>query len=123
MNRHPILVAALLLALFGVLGTSLVAFTHEQTKERIAANERQALLDSLHQLVPAAEVDNDMATDLISVRDPNSTTPQNAEMTPSAGESPPGITTLDGRSSSNHGAGSSQRSFADGPVGPLNAPF
>ncbi len=70
MNRHPILIAALLLALFGVLGTSLVAFTHEQTKERILANERQALLRSLQALVPAMEVDNDMADDSILVHAP-----------------------------------------------------
>jgi Na+-translocating ferredoxin:NAD+ oxidoreductase subunit G len=70
MNRHPILIAALLLALFGVLGTSLVAFTHEQTRERILANERQALLRSLQALVPAAEVDNDMADDSILVHAP-----------------------------------------------------
>jgi electron transport complex protein RnfG len=70
MNRHPILIAALLLALFGVLGTSLVAFTHEQTKERILANERQALLRSLQALVPASEVDNDMADDSILVHAP-----------------------------------------------------
>jgi electron transport complex protein RnfG len=70
MNRHPILIAALLLALFGVLGTSLVAFTHEQTKERIEANERLALLRSLQALVPASEVDNDMADDNILVHAP-----------------------------------------------------
>lgn len=71
MNKHPILIAALLLTLFGVLGTSLVAFTHEQTRERIERNERQALLDSLQALVPAAEVDNDMAADSILVSDPD----------------------------------------------------
>ena len=70
MNKHPILIAALLLALFGVLGTSLVAFTHEQTRERILANERQALLRSLQALVPAAEVDNDMTEDSLLVRAP-----------------------------------------------------
>lgn len=71
MNRYPVLVAALLLTLFGVLGTSLVAFTHEQTRERILFNERQALLDSLQALVPAGEVDNDMAADSILVSDPD----------------------------------------------------
>jgi electron transport complex protein RnfG len=70
MNRHPILIAALLLTLFGVLGTSLVAFTHEQTRERIQANERQALLRSLQALVPASEVDNDMAGDSLLVHAP-----------------------------------------------------
>ena len=68
--RHPGYVAALLLTLFGVLGTSLVAFTHEQTRERIQANERQALLRSLQALVPASEVDNDMAGDSLLVHAP-----------------------------------------------------
>ncbi len=70
MTRYPTLIAALLLTLFGVLGTSLVAVTHEQTKERILANERQALLRSLQALVPAAQVDNNMTDDSILVHDP-----------------------------------------------------
>ena len=70
MNKHPVLVAAALLAMFGVAGSGLVAFTHDQTRERIAANERQALLRSLEALVPADSVDNDMVTDTLVVRDP-----------------------------------------------------
>lgn len=70
MNSHPVLVAALLLALFGVAGSSLVAFTHEQTRERIAQNERLALLRSLQVLVPPDSVDNDMVTDVIRVHHP-----------------------------------------------------
>jgi len=71
MNRHPVLVAALLLALFGVTGSALVAFTHEQTRERIAQNERLALLRSLQVLVRPETVDNDMVTDAIQVQDPD----------------------------------------------------
>lgn len=70
MNRHPVLVAALLLTLFGVAGSALVAFTHEQTRERIAHNERLALLHSLQVLVPPDRVDNDMVTDMVHVRAP-----------------------------------------------------
>ncbi len=33
-----------LLALFAILGATLLAFTYDNTKERIAANERAALL-------------------------------------------------------------------------------
>ena len=58
----------------------------------------------------------------ISAVDPPSTTVQKMPMTDAACESPVGITTLDERSSSNHGAGSSHRSFTAGPVGPLNGP-
>jgi electron transport complex protein RnfG len=70
MSRHPALIAGTLLAMFGVAGSGLVAFTHDQTRERIAANERQALLDRLHELVPEDAVDNDMVSDTITVSDP-----------------------------------------------------
>ena len=64
------LVSAMLLALFAVVGTGLVAFTYQSTAERIAHNEREALLSSLHTLVPATRLDNDPITDRIEVRDP-----------------------------------------------------
>ncbi|MCG8428361.1 MAG: electron transport complex subunit RsxG [Chromatiales bacterium] len=67
MNKHPILIAGLLLATFAVGGTGLVAFTYDQTAERIAANERAALLKSLHALVPAETIDNDIVEDVIQV--------------------------------------------------------
>jgi electron transport complex protein RnfG len=69
MIRHPILLAGMLLALFAVAGTGLVAFTHQQTAERIAANEREALLRSLTALVPAESIDNDIITDTVTVHD------------------------------------------------------
>jgi electron transport complex protein RnfG len=64
---RPILVAGGLLAIFSVLGASLVAITYLQTKERIAENERLALLEKLEVLVPANLVDNDMIADRIEV--------------------------------------------------------
>lgn len=70
MTRHHTLISGALLALFAVAGASLVAFTHEQTAERIAANEREALLKSLTTLVPAERIDNDIITDLTTVSDP-----------------------------------------------------
>ena len=66
-----IVVAGLLLGLFSVAGAGLVAVTHVATKDRIAHNERQALLDRLAVLVPMAEVTNDMATDQIVVHAPD----------------------------------------------------
>ncbi|MES9960415.1 MAG: electron transport complex subunit RsxG [Sedimenticola sp.] len=69
MNKHPILIAGLLLAMFAVAGTGLVAFTQDQTKARIAANEREALLRSLNALVPADSIDNDIVTDTLFVND------------------------------------------------------
>jgi electron transport complex protein RnfG len=67
--RFPIAVAAVLLSLFSVAGAGLVAVTHAVTAERIAQNERQALLDRLTVLVPADRVTNDMATDTLVVSD------------------------------------------------------
>lgn len=69
MIRHPITAAGLILAMFAVLGVGLVAFTHQATKDQIAENERMALLNSLNTLVPAASIDNDIATDLMVVSD------------------------------------------------------
>ena len=63
--------AAIVLALFAVVGTGMVATTYEGTRERIAENERQALLDSLSTIVPAERMDNDIVTDLMSVTDPD----------------------------------------------------
>jgi len=65
----PIAMVALLLGLFSVAGAGLVAVTHVATKDRIAENERQALVDRLAVLVPADRVTNDMAQDHIVVRD------------------------------------------------------
>ncbi len=69
MVKHPVLIAGFLLGGFAVAGTSLVAFTYQQTQPRILANERQALLDKLQALVPADSVDNDMIEDSLVVHD------------------------------------------------------
>jgi Na+-translocating ferredoxin:NAD+ oxidoreductase subunit G len=68
-KRKSIILAAAVLALFAIAGTSLVAFTHSATKARIEANEREALLRSLHALVPPQSIDNDIATDTLEVSD------------------------------------------------------
>jgi len=70
MNKPAIVIAALVLTAFGVAGTALVAFTHHQTGDRIAENERQALLRQLDALVPVESVDNDMIADRVTVSDP-----------------------------------------------------
>jgi Na+-translocating ferredoxin:NAD+ oxidoreductase subunit G len=66
-KRISILMAAVILAAFAIAGTSLVAFTHVVTKDRIAANERETLLQSLYALVPKDTVDNDMITDSMEI--------------------------------------------------------
>ena len=68
-NPAPILISGLLLGAFGVLGAGLVGLSHEGTAERIARNERQALLDQLHVLVPERDIDNKLLSDVIEVSD------------------------------------------------------
>lgn len=70
-NRHPIIIASLLLGVFAVIGSTLVSFTYENTKERIAENERQALLSKLYKLVPAEAINNDIVTDTTTVSSPD----------------------------------------------------
>jgi len=59
--------AAGVLGLFAMLGTGLVALTYQATQERIAANERDALLRGIHALVPPEAIDNDPFTDTLTV--------------------------------------------------------
>jgi electron transport complex protein RnfG len=70
MTRNPVLIAAFILGMFGIAGTSLVALTHNLTKERIATNEREALLKNLYTLVPRVSIDNDMVSDTLTVSQP-----------------------------------------------------
>lgn len=58
------LISAFLLGTFAVIGTSMVAFTFEQTKEQIEENHKQATLRSLHQLIPPLLHDNDLYSDV-----------------------------------------------------------
>jgi Na+-translocating ferredoxin:NAD+ oxidoreductase subunit G len=64
------LISALILGLFAVVGTGLVALTQASTAERIAENERQSLLDNLHQVLPKELHDNDLYSDSIEVISP-----------------------------------------------------
>ena len=70
MRTKQIAIAAFILGAFAVLGVGLVSATYEGTKERIAHNERLALLRKLHAIVPEDSVDNDMVTDVIEVSHP-----------------------------------------------------
>lgn len=63
------LLAGIVLGVFAIGGAALVVGTHEATKARIAANEKAAMLDSLHQLIPARRYDNDVFRDKIMVTD------------------------------------------------------
>ena len=68
MAKRPALIGGALLGLFGVLGSGLVALTWEGTAERIAQNERDALLRQITTLVPAGEIDNDILADTHAVQ-------------------------------------------------------
>lgn len=65
-----IFIAAGLLAAFGIAGTGLVAFTHESTAQRIAQNERDAVLSKIEKILPTSSADNDLLADSLSVRAP-----------------------------------------------------
>jgi len=68
-NYRNSAITAVILVLFAVIGTGLVAVTHESTSERIAANERERLLRKLHVLVPPPRHDNDLFADTLTVLD------------------------------------------------------
>ncbi len=67
MRSKPIIIAAVILCAFAILGVGLVSATYEGTKQRIANNERLALLRKLQAIVPAESVNNDMINDRIQV--------------------------------------------------------
>ncbi len=68
MHYRTILISATFLFLFATVGTALVAFTYDNTAERIADNQRRALLKSLNELVPGEQYDNDIYTDILYVQ-------------------------------------------------------
>lgn len=67
MNYRQILISGFLLWLFAVIGVGLVASTYVATEDHILENERQALLKTLHQLLPPGSFDNDIASDTIEL--------------------------------------------------------
>jgi electron transport complex protein RnfG len=70
MTYRPILISAAFLFLFAVAGSGLVSFTHDGTAQRIADNQRRALLKSVNELVPGDSYDNDIYSDIMYVRNP-----------------------------------------------------
>ncbi len=61
------IISAILLGLFAVVGTGMVSLTYKNTARRIAANHRAALLKTLHELIPSDQYDNDMFSDILRV--------------------------------------------------------
>lgn len=60
-----IVISGVLLALFGVVGTALVAFVYQGTADRIAANIEAAILNSLHDILSHEAYDNDILADSV----------------------------------------------------------
>ena len=70
MDYRQISITTIILLLFTLTGTGMVASVYDNTRERIAANERATLLRKLNQLVPAASYDNALLDDRITVIHP-----------------------------------------------------
>jgi len=66
---RQIIITTIILLLFAVVGTTLVAYTFEKTRDQIVANERATLLRKLHRLIPADQHDNVLLEDTITARD------------------------------------------------------
>lgn len=69
MNVRHILTSAVLLALFALIGTTLVALIHDGTAERIVENERLATLRNLNAILPHERYDNELLADQRVIRD------------------------------------------------------
>jgi len=66
---RQIIITTIILLLFAIIGTSMVAYTFDQTREQIAANERATLLRKLHRLIAADQHDNVLLEDSVTARD------------------------------------------------------
>jgi len=67
----PALISAAVLGVFAIIGSTLVGLSHEGTVERIAQNERDALLRQMAAVLPQHRYDNDLLKDLIELHAPD----------------------------------------------------
>ncbi len=65
--ENPAIRVGLLLAIFAITATVLVALTETQTRERIHENQRQATLRAIAAVVPEQSFDNDILTDTLTL--------------------------------------------------------
>jgi electron transport complex protein RnfG len=70
LSYRAISITGVILFLFAITGTALVAFTYENTRDRIAANERATLLRKLHVLVGPECHDNNLFEDTVLISNP-----------------------------------------------------
>ena len=66
-RSKQILFTGALLMLFAIVGGAMVGLTFQGTAERIAENERQAMLRNLNQILPHEEYDNDLLQDTLTL--------------------------------------------------------
>lgn len=71
LDLRRILLTAVMLTLFAMIGTGLVAVSYTGTRERVEANERAVLLQRLDALLPDGSFDNDIVNDTLAVRAPD----------------------------------------------------
>ncbi len=62
-SQREALISAAILALFAVVGSGALAAAHWATKERIADNERQAVIRQLQEILPPGSYDNALLED------------------------------------------------------------
>lgn len=62
------IISAIVLSLFAVVGTFFVSYTFDNTVDRINENKRLALLKAFHVLIPPTAHDNDIFNDIITVQ-------------------------------------------------------
>jgi len=66
-NNRYILISGLILSLFAILGTAIVGITYESTADKIADNERRALLRKLNQILPSNLYDNNLLNSYFNI--------------------------------------------------------
>ncbi len=69
MPYRQIIITTIILLMFAIIGTTLVAVTYEGTRDQIAANERATLLRKLHRLIAPEQHDTVLLEDTLAVRD------------------------------------------------------
>lgn len=70
-NENPSIIrSALLLGLIAVIGTTILATVHGLTGDRIAEQERRAILEQLHQVLPHTAYDNALHEDVLEISEP-----------------------------------------------------
>jgi electron transport complex protein RnfG len=69
-HPHPIIRSSLLLGIIALLGTVLLAGVNDLTKDRIAHQDRQRVLQQLNEIIPVGSYNNDLLSDVIEIDEP-----------------------------------------------------